>query len=109
MCADDRMNHPLPVPVFLVQQFAFLLPSTVGKCADASLQPALQRLWQRVICSVAVGEQRIATGARNRQRIELRGLEWIGIIGAIGMPTFRAAPIDGFIELAVSVEFVNAE
>jgi hypothetical protein len=103
------MEDWFPVAILLIQQLALFLPPAIGECAEAPFQALLEALRKRLIGRVAVGEQRVAAGAGNRQRVELRRLERIGVVGTIGMPTFRAATVNGLVQPPVGIELVDTQ
>src|SRR5205823_8540216 len=90
MGADDRMEDRLPVAVLGVEQRGRLATSSVGEGADSALELLLEPLRQRIVGRVHAREQGVAAPARNGQRVELRGLERLLIVRAVGVPSLGA-------------------
>ncbi len=109
MRANDRMEDGLPVAVFLVQERGGLAASAVREGAQPAVEPLLQTIRQGLVGGVHAGEQSVAAAARNGQRVELRRLERLLVVGAVGMPALGAAAIDRHVERAVRGELVDAE
>src|SRR5258705_1202743 len=109
MDADDGMEDGGPVAVLLVEERRRLPASAVGEGALPSFEPRLDAGRQGLVGGVHAGEERVATPARNGESIELRRLERLLVVGAVGGPSLRAATADGHVELAVRTQLVDAE
>src|SRR5690606_33512846 len=58
---------------------------------------------------ITAGEERIPAAARDRERIELRGLVRLLLVGTVGVKTLGAAAIDLGVQRSVRAKLVHAE
>src|SRR4029453_7512166 len=106
MDADDGMEDGRPIAVLLVEEGRRLPASAVGEGALPSFEARLDPGRQGLVGRVHAGEERVAAPAGDGKGKELGRLERLLVVGAVRVPSLRAATEDGHVELAVRPKFV---